>query len=229
MLFSVSSALLLQTIYWMLRITPQSTSFPKPLTAKEEADCLEKLAQGDLAARNLLIERNLRLVVHIVKKYYASSVDQEDLISIGTIGLIKGINNFNPVKNTKLSTYAARCIENEILMHFRAAKKNANEISLSEPIDTDKDGNALALMDIICCEDHNLEKIEQMENIQKMQAYLHTCLTPREREILIARYGLYQTDPIPQRILAKQYGISRSYVSRIEKKAIEKLAAAFQH
>jgi RNA polymerase sporulation-specific sigma factor len=229
MLFSVSSALLLQTIYWMLRITPPSTSFPKPLTAKEEADCLEKLAQGDLAARNLLIERNLRLVVHIVKKYYASSVDQEDLISIGTIGLIKGINSFNPVKNTKLSTYAARCIENEILMHFRAAKKNANEISLSEPIDTDKDGNALALMDIICCEDHNLEKIEQMENIQKMQAYLHTCLTPREREILIARYGLYQTDPIPQRILAKQYGISRSYVSRIEKKAIEKLASAFGH
>ena len=229
MLFSVSSALLLQTIYFMLRITPQSSSFPKPLSAKEEATCLEKLAQGDLSARNLLIERNLRLVVHIVKKYYASSVDQEDLISIGTIGLIKGINSFNPVKNTKLSTYAARCIENEILMHFRSAKKNANEISLSEPIDTDKDGNALALMDIICCEDHNLEKIEQMENIQKMQVYLHTCLTPREREILIARYGLYQTDPIPQRILAKQYGISRSYVSRIEKKAIEKLAVAFQH
>ncbi len=229
MLFSISSALLLQTIYLMLRITPQAGSFPKPLTAKEEAYYLEQLAKGDPEARNILIERNLRLVVHIVKKYYASSVEQEDLVSIGTIGLIKGINSFNPVKNTKLSTYTARCIENEILMYFRSAKKIANEVSLSEPIDTDKEGNALALMDIICCEDHNLERIEQNENIKRMHTYLESCLTDREREILIARYGLYQTKPIPQRVLAKQYGISRSYVSRIEKKAIEKLASAFEH
>lgn len=212
MFLSFSAALLLQTVYLMLRVTPQTNSFPKPLTSKEEAYYLERLATGDQEARNILIERNLRLVVHIVKKYYASSVEQEDLISIGTIGLIKGINSFNPIKNTKLSTYAARCIENEILMYFRSAKKTSNEVSLSEPIDTDKEGNALALMDIICCEDHNLEKIEQNENIKRMHVYLRSCLTPREREILIARYGLNQNEPIPQRIIAKQYGISRSYV-----------------
>lgn len=227
MFLSITAALILNAAYCMLRISANSGAFPKPLSAKEEQECLKALAEGSLEARNTLIERNLRLVAHIVKKYYSAVSDQDDLISIGTIGLIKGISTFDGEKSAKLSTYCARCIENEILMYFRAAKKNSWEVSLDDPIDTDKEGNALALMDIISCEDLGLAKVELEDNYQLMHKYISECLDEREKEIIVLRYGLEGSEPFTQREIAVKKGISRSYVSRIEKKALQKLENAF--
>ena len=185
------------------------------------------MAAGDLSARDRLIEHNLRLVAHVVKKYYASHEDQDDLISIGTIGLIKGISSFDASKNIRLATYAAKCIENEILMYFRSLKKQSLEISLSEPIDSDKDGNALSLLDIISCDEDMLEEIDISDRKRLIYKYISERLDDREREIIILRYGLFDLQPLTQREIAAKCGISRSYVSRIEKKAVKKLREAF--
>lgn len=214
--------LMLSGILYSLRLS-SGGSFPKPLSAKEERDYLTRAAEGDLEARNILIERNLRLVAHIMKKYYTQASDQEDLISIGTIGLIKGISTFQPEKGTRLATYAARCIENEILMHFRGQKKSATDVSLSDYIETGKDGTSLSLMDVVCSDEDVFEQLSEQELIGRMSRAVQTVLEPREREILRMRYGLSGATPLTQREVAEQCGISRSYVSRIEKKALRKL------
>lgn len=201
-------------------------TFQKPLSSEEELYYLTLSQQGDLDARNLLVERNLRLVAHIVKKYHSHDRDAEDLISTGTIGLIKAINTYNPSKGNKLATYAARCIENELLMLLRQKKKSAREVSLYEPIGSDKEGNEIHLMDIMeCTNDDILEQMIKQQHIQWIYQYLSSCLTPREQEIITLRYGLSGAAPIPQRDVATRMGISRSYVSRIEKRALEKLRA----
>lgn len=214
--------LMLSGILYSLRLS-SGGSFPKPLSAKEERDYLARAAEGDLEARNILIERNLRLVAHIMKKYYTQASDQEDLISIGTIGLIKGISTFQPEKGTRLATYAARCIENEILMHFRGQKKSATDVSLSDYIETGKDGTSLSLMDVVCSDEDVFEQLSEQELIGRMSRAVQTVLEPREREILRMRYGLSGATPLTQREVAEQCRISRSYVSRIEKKALRKL------
>ncbi len=225
-MFSQFLEMLSHLLFFALHLS--GGSFPRPLTAAEEADAIRRFReQGDMNARSLLIEHNLRLVAHIVKKYYGSSKDQEDLVSIGTIGLIKAVNTFDHTKGARLVTYASRCIENEILMFFRAGKKSAGDISLSEPIDTDKDGHPLSLIDVIADEDTLCEDLEQKINIEKLRQYLPEVLDEREREVIERRYGL-QRDELPQREVAKALGISRSYVSRIEKRALEKLRARFE-
>ncbi len=203
-------------------------SFPKPLSAEEEAHYLKLSAQGDLNARNILIERNLRLVAHIMKKYYAQTADQEDLISIGTIGLIKGITTFDPDKGARLATYAARCVENEILMHFRAQRKSSNDVSLSDYIDTGNDGTALSLMDVVGEDEDLSEQLSNREQLQQVRKLVDACLTEQERQVIVLRYGLQDNKPQRQREVAKIVGISRSYVSRIEKRALEKLRKALE-
>lgn len=203
-------------------------SFPPPLTAAEEQYYLQKYIEGDLEAKHILIERNLRLVAHVIKKYQYLDEEQEDLISIGTIGLIKAVVTFNINKNNRLGTYAARCIENEILMMLRSKKKLSKEISLYEPIGTDREGNEIHLFDIIETNDDDAQtKITLKDNIQMLYRKVETELSPRERLILKMRYGLYDQEAYTQREIAEQLGISRSYVSRIEKSAIEKLRAFF--
>ena len=201
-------------------------SFPPPLTAREEQFYLEKVGQGDLEARNILIERNLRLVAHIMKKYYAITADQEDLISIGTIGLIKGISTFDASKGARLATYAARCVENEILMHFRSQKKSAQDVSLSDYIETGGDGAALSFLDVVSEDDDLLETISNREVLRTLRQAIGSCLTEQERQVITLRYGLDNSMPLRQREVAKKTGISRSYVSRIEKRALEKLKEA---
>ncbi len=202
-------------------------SFPRPLSAERERECLVAYREkGDIAARNELIEHNLRLVAHIIKKYYSAVRDQDDLISIGTIGLIKAVNTFDYTKGIRLATYASRCIENEVLMHFRAGKKSAQDVSFSDPIDTDKDGNPLTLMDVIAEDDHIVEDLELKVNAERLHRYIGEVLDPREREIIEWRYGLVG-DGLTQREVARKLDISRSYVSRIEKKALEKLKRRF--
>ena len=203
-------------------------SFPKSLSAKEEQETLRRMAAGDRAARGKLIEHNLRLVAHIVKKYYGTAADQEDLISIGTIGLIKAIDSFDMNKGIRLSSYAARCVENEILMFFRSTRKNAQDVSINEPIDMDKDGNALTLMDILAQEDTTVDELDLKFKTEKLYRYILSSLEAREKEIILLRYGLAGAPPLPQREVAKKLDISRSYVSRIEKKALEKLRARFE-
>lgn len=198
-------------------------SFPRPLSPKEERLYLERAAAGDLEARNILIERNLRLVAHIMKKYYASESDQEDLISIGTIGLIKAISSYRLDKNIKLATYASRCIENEILMYFRSRRKSSQDVSLSDLIETGGDGTALSLQDVVAGEEDLLESLDARENARQLRAAVRSCLSEQEREIVCMRYGLFGHMPHRQREVADQIGISRSYVSRIEKRALEKL------
>ena len=228
MLFPALLALGGAFFFFVLRVQGADGSFPKPLTPEEESRLLRRMQEeGDEKARALLIEHNLRLVAHIVKKYYAEPSDQDDLISIGTIGLIKAVNTYRPDKNVKLATYAARCIENEILMHFRASRKTATEVSLSETLDSDGDGNSLALMDVISCEDENLNEIELSDRYQQMYRHIDSCLDDREKQIIRLRYGLGGGEPLTQREIAARYGISRSYVSRIEKKALHKLEDAF--
>ena len=225
----LSAALLLfaNTLLFSLRLSGGG-SFPKPLTAAEEREYLQRYAKGDTEARDVLIERNLRLVAHIVKKYYTQSSDQEDLISIGTIGLIKGISSFDPSKGAKLATYAARCIENEILMYFRGQKKLQGEVSLSDSIDMDKEGNALQLMDVVGVDDTMLEDLHDRDSAERVRQLVGECLTPRESEIIRLRYGLGGTIPLTQREVAAAFNISRSYVSRIEKRALEKLRAQLE-
>ena len=219
--------LLLHTVCFPLRLG-NSGSFPRPLKAEEEREYLARYAQGDLEARNKLVEHNLRLVSHILKKYYVQAGDQDDLISIGTIGLIKGISTFKPDKKVRLATYASRCIENEILMNFRAKKKHADQIYMGEPIETDGDGNQLTLMDIIDDGTDLPEMVDTLMQSKQLYQYLQQFLTPRETEILVQRYGLYGCAPMTQREVAKKLGISRSYISRLEKHAIEKLRKAYQ-
>ncbi len=218
--------LTISSILYSLRLSNGSGSFPKPLSAKEEQHYLALAAQGDLNARNILIERNLRLVAHIMKKYYTQTSDQEDLISIGTIGLIKGISTFDASKGARLATYAARCVENEILMYFRGQRKSASDVSLSEFIETGKDGTALSLMDVICSDDDLFEQMSDREVYAKLYEKIDECLTPREKRIITLRYGIGNRKPLTQREIADLCGISRSYVSRIEKKALQKLEKA---
>ena len=203
-------------------------SFPPPLSARRERECLLAMKNGDVNAKNELIEHNLRLVAHIIKKYYSSSVQQDDLISIGTIGLIKAINTFDPDKGTRLATYAARCIENEILMQFRAQKNTAQEISVNEPIDTDSEGNPLTLMDIISTEDEIVEDIYKITMLKKLSTEVGRIKDPREKSIIMMRYGLDGMRPMTQLEVSKKLNISRSYVSRIEKKALKELRKALE-
>ena len=218
--------LILSSLLCSLQLSPGS--FPKPLTPQEEAHYLKLSAQGDLEARNILIERNLRLVAHIMKKYYAQTADQEDLISIGTIGLIKGITTFDPDKGARLATYAARCVENEILMYFRAQRKSSNDVSLSDYIETGNDGTALSLMDVVGEDEDLTEQISNRERLQQVRKLVDTCLTEQERQVICLRYGLLDSKSQRQREVAKVVGISRSYVSRIEKRALEKLRQALE-
>lgn len=201
-------------------------AFPQPLSEDEELRCLERLQQGDQEAKDLLIRHNLRLVAHIAKKFESTAEEQDDLISIGTIGLIKGINTFKPDKRVKLATYAARCVENEILMHLRAQKKRKCEVSLNEPIGTDRDGNQISLRDILGTDgDLVAETVELSCEYQHLLQKLN-CLTEREQKVLILRYGLNGEEPVTQKEVGDLLQVSRSYVSRIEKKALEKLTEA---
>ena len=225
-MISAAAILMLSSMLYSLRLS--SGSFPKPLSAKEEQEYLEKAAAGDLEARNILIERNLRLVAHIMKKYYAQTSDQEDLISIGTIGLIKAVSTFDAGKGIRLATYAARCVENEILMHFRSQRKSASDVSLSDYIETGKDGTALSLMDVVCQDDDMFDRISSREDVRLLRQYMGEVLDDREQKVLTQRYGLDGKEPLPQREVAQQCNISRSYISRIEKKALEKLRSAFE-
>ena len=204
--------------YLILHVVNQG-SFPKPLSAEEERQCLRRMQEGDKEARNLLIERNLRLVAHIVKKYYTSCDEQDDLISIGTVGLIKAIDSFKGDKKVRIATYAAKCVENEILMYFRSKKKTANDVSINEHIDEDKDGNALLLSDIIADDENILDTIYRKIRVETLMAAINENLDERERTIINLRYGL--TEPaLTQKETATRLGISRSYVSRLEKKAL---------
>lgn len=226
-MLSATVWLIFSSMLYTLRLG-SGGSFPKPLTAEEERHYLALAAQGDLEARNILIERNLRLVAHIMKKYYAQTADQEDLISIGTIGLIKGISTFDASKGARLATYAARCVENEILMYFRSQKKTAQDVSLSEYIETGKDGNALSLMEVVSSDEDLFDDLSGKEMRGKLYKAMESHLTQREREIVELRYGLGGVTPLTQREIAVKYGISRSYISRIEKKALQKLEQALK-
>lgn len=199
-------------------------TFPKPLTIEEEKDCLERYRNGDLEAKNILIERNLRLVAHVAKKYQTSDEETDDLISIGTIGLIKAVQTFDHTKNSKLGTYAAKCIENELLMLLRSRKKISREVSLYEPIGTDKEGNEISLLDIMESNDGDItEQMDIRENIQRLHGIFEEALSEREQQVLLMRYGIFGGEEKTQREIAGLLGISRSYVSRIEKTALRKL------
>ena len=213
--------LMLSTMLYSLQLN--TGSFPKPLSEEEERRYLKLAAEGDLEARNILIERNLRLVAHIMKKYYSSTSDQEDLISIGTIGLIKGITTFDASKGARLATYAAKCAENEILMYFRAQRKSAQDVSLSDMIETGNDGAALSLMDVVADERDLLDQVATRESVERLRKVIGVCLNEQERRVISLRYGLDGEKPCRQREVAEKTGISRSYVSRIEKRALQKL------
>ena len=204
-----------------------SGSFPKPLSIKEERLALAAMHNGDTGARQKLIEHNLRLVAHIIKKYYANAKDQDDLVSIGTIGLIKAVDTFDDTKGPRLATYASRCIENEILMYFRASKKTAQDVSLSEPIDTDSEGRPLTLMDVLAVEDTILDDLDKKINAENLSRYIRECLDTREREIILLRYGL-AGPPLAQWQVAERLDISRSYVSRLETRALNKLRRRYE-
>ena len=205
-------------------------SFPNPLTPSEEKYYIQKYTEGDLQAKHILIERNLRLVAHVIKKYQYLEEDQEDLISIGTIGLIKAVATFNAEKGNRLAAYASKCIDNEILMYLRSRKKTCREISLYEPIGTDREGNEIKLYDIIETEEEDVpERLYLKENIQKLYEKVENELSQREKLVLKMRYGLYNGEEYTQREIARQLGISRSYVSRIEKSAVEKLRIFFHN
>ncbi len=211
--------------YFALHVTGGG-SFPKPLSAEEERELVLKTEAGDEAARNKLVEHNLRLVAHIVKKYSASGADPDDLISIGTIGLMKAVSTFHSEKNIRLATYAARCIENEILMYFRSTKKSANDVLFSDPVDTDKDGNTLTFLDIVAEEDTIADDLDLKIKSEQLREYLKK-LSPREQTVIFLRYGLGGREELTQREVAKRLGISRSYVSRIEKRALLELRRLF--
>lgn len=212
-MFTAWLSLLLSALFTSLRLSGGTGSFPRPLKADEEREYLHRFAQGDLEARNILIEHNLRLVAHIIKKYYTQTGDQDDLISIGTIGLIKGISTFKADKNVRLATYASRCIENEILMYFRAQKKLQGEVSLSDSLDSDSDGGSLSLMDVISVDDDMLDNLDARDACVRVRRCVGECLTEREKCIITLRYGLDGRSPLTQREIAAKSGISRSYVS----------------
>ena len=218
--------LMLSTLLYSLQLN--TGSFPRPLTEEEERYYLTLAKAGDLEARNILIERNLRLVAHIMKKYYAQTSDQEDLISIGTIGLIKGIGTFDPEKGARLATYAARCVENEILMYFRSQRKSAQDVSLSDYIETGADGTPLQLQDVVAEDCDLLEQVSSQETVQRLRRAMGACLTGQEQTVISLRYGLNGHPPKRQREVADITGISRSYVSRIEKRALQKLRGALE-
>jgi RNA polymerase sporulation-specific sigma factor len=219
---------MLNGLFFSLRVDRNLGSFPKPLTAEEERTCIARMAEGDEEARNTLIEHNLRLVAHIAKKYFVQNGDQDDLISIGTIGLIKAVNTYQPDRGIRLATYASRCIENEVLMYLRRVRHQAGELSLSETLDTDAEGNALSLMDVLCSDEDMTEELATQDACGILRGGLEDVLTAREAEIITLRYGLGGRDPLPQREVAARCGISRSYVSRIEKKALKKLRALLE-
>lgn len=225
-MFGFLKAVLQNLVFAFLHLGDGS-SFPKPLSASEEKKLLSQMQDGITVAREKLIEHNLRLVAHIIKKYYSTSLEQEDLISIGTVGLIKAIDSFNSEKGTRLATYAARCIENEILMYFRRGKKNAGVMSINEPIDTDGEGNPLTLIDVIYVDDTIADDIDLKQKTRQLYKYINALEDERERAIIIERYGLAGERCLTQREVAKKLKISRSYVSRIEKKAIENLRKMF--
>ena len=218
--------LMLSSLMYSLNLS--SGSFPRPLTAQEEKYYLEQSAKGDMEARNVLIESNLRLVAHIMKKYYTAGSDQEDLISIGTIGLIKGISTFDGSKGARLATYAARCVENEILMHFRSLRKTSQDVSLSDYIETGTDGAALSFMDVVSEDSDLLETLSTKERVLQVRQAVADHLSDQERQVILMRYGLGGLRPSRQREVAQQLGISRSYVSRIEKRALSKLRRALE-
>ena len=218
--------LMLSSLLYSLQLS--TGGFPRPLTAEEERSYLQRSAQGDIEARNILIEHNLRLVAHIMKKYYTQISDQEDLISIGTIGLIKGITTFDTSKGARLATYAARCVENEILMYFRSQRKSSQDVSLSDYIDTGTDGAALSLMDVVSEDDDLLEAVSTREQIVHLRKAIAERLTEQERLVIQLRYGLDGNRPHRQREVAKITGISRSDVSRIEKRAMQKIRSALE-
>ena len=222
--------LMLNSLFFTLRLSGGGSggSFPRPLKAEEERAYLDRFAKGDMDARNKLIEHNLRLVAHIIKKYYTQNGDQDDLISIGTIGLIKGITTFDPTKGARLATYAARCVENEILMYFRAGRKSAQDVSLSDYIDSGTDGAPLALMDVVSEDVDLMEQVAGQETVEQLRRAVDTCLTDQERLVIRLRYGLDTETPLRQREVADRTGISRSYVSRIEKRALKKLRTALE-
>jgi len=226
-MFSLILSVVQNMFFLLLHLGPEA-SFPKPLSAREEKEELEKMKNGDKKAREKLILHNLRLVAHIIKKYYSSYSEQEDLISIGTLGLIKGIDSFKSEKGIRLATYASRCIENEILMYMRSKKKTSLDISLSEPIDTDSEGNELTLIDVIYCEDTVPDDIDLKIKSEKVRKFVSLLEDRRERYIIVRRYGLDGSEPQTQREIAAKLGISRSYVSRIEKKALERLREMFE-
>ena len=218
--------MLLKTLLLTLRLAPGG-SFPRPLSREEESSLLARKAEGDLDARNKLVEHNLRLVAHIMKKYYAQSDDLDDLLSIGTIGLIKGIDSYRPDKGVKLATYASRCIENEILMYFRSRRRTAGDVSLSDALEADEEGG-LSVMDVLAQEDDMAERIGSAELCARLGGLVDTLLTEREARIVRLRYGLGGGKALTQLETAKKCGISRSYVSRLEKRALGKLRAALE-
>ena len=218
----------LKSAVFVVGYIQSSNLFPEPLTAEEESIYLEKLESGDEDARNVLIERNLRLVAHVCKKYNSTNVDNDDLISIGTIGLIKGINSFKPSKGVRLATYVSRCIDNEILMYLRSNKKTQSEVYLNEPIGKDKDDNIVTLQEVLEIEDRSIEEeVDLKLKVKKLYEKIRDVLKDREREIIELRFGLNGRNPKTQNEIAKSMGISRSYVSRIETKAINKLSKEF--
>lgn len=222
MFSAILSFLSANIIYFILHIQ-NTSSFPKPLPPKEEREYIERKLNGDKQARAVLIERNLRLVSHIVKKYYSKTNDTDDLISIGTIGLIKAIDSFDNSKGTRLATYASRCIENEILMYFRSLKKQGNDVMLGDAIETDKDGNPLTIEEIVSDSRDLAEDLEKKTNWEKARNFISNMEDEREKEIIILRYGLNNRKPLTQREVAQRLNISRSYVSRIEKKVLNEI------
>lgn len=220
------ASLLLRFVSLILGIE-DTKSFPPPLSKDEEARLFEMMASGDIKARDKIIEHNLRLVSHIIRKYYSSYEYPDELLSIGSLGLIKAVDSFKPGFGTRFATYGARCVQNEILMFFRSKKKRGVEISINDQIDIDKDGNPLTYLDIISVEESIESELDLKAHISKIRQLVDSVLSPREKEIIVLRYGLKGYQPRTQREVAKYMGISRSYVSRIEKKALEKLKESF--
>ena len=216
--------LLMHSLWLFLRISPGG-SFPRPLSRAEEQDCLERWAAGDTQARNTLIEHNLRLVSHILKKYYAQSDDLEDLLSVGTVGLIKGIDSYRPDKDVRLSSYCSRCVENEVLMYFRSRRKSQGDVSLSDALEGEEDGG-LSILDVLADEDDMAERVGERELCAQLRTLIDRVLTEREAQVIRLRYGLEAREALTQKETAARIGVSRSYVSRIEKRALEKLRGA---